>query len=91
MPESALDVLAHQRRRAVGVARLEGSEDRLVLLDVVILPLLRAAALGEEPAADVGDPQPLEELREGVVPRCSRHREVERAARVVHLVGGRRR
>ena len=88
MPERALDMLAHQPGGAVGVPRLEGSEDRLVLLDVVILPLLRAAALREEPAADVGDPQPLEELREGVVPRCSRHGEVEGAARVVHLVRG---
>jgi len=86
VPEGALDVLAHQLGGTVGVAGLERREDRLVLLDVVILPLFRAAALRKEAAADIGDPQSLEQLGEGVVLRRSRHGEVEGAARVVHLV-----
>ena len=75
----------------IGVARLEGHQDRRVLVDVLILPLLRPAPLSEEPPADVGDPETLEQLRKCFVARRARDREMERPARIVHLIGGRSR
>ena len=83
--------VAHQPRRPLAVAGLERLDDRAMLLDVVVLPVLRPAPLRQQPPADVGDPEPVEELGEGLVPGRGRDREVEGTARVVHLVGGLRR
>jgi len=40
VPEGALDVIPHQFGGALAVAGLEGCEDRAVLVDVVVMPLL---------------------------------------------------
>ena len=66
-------MLAHQPCGSVRIARVQPGEDRLVLLDVVGLPLLLAAPLGEEPPVNVSNSEPLEELGEGVVARRPRH------------------
>ena len=57
-----------------------------MLVDVSILPSRRPAPLGQQPPADVGDPERVEQLRERLVLRRIRDRDVERTAGIVDLV-----
>jgi len=76
---------------ALTVTRLEGGDDCPVLVDVVVLPVLGLPSLGEQPAADVCDPEGIEEPRECLVAGRGGDRKMEGPARVVHLVRALRR